>query len=270
MNKPANINLQGASKARKPSAGEGRAIRVLLAEDTPISAEAMKAMAQHLSFEMDHASNGVEAIEMVESASADNRPYALLLIDVMMPIIDGVEATKRLRAMGYDAQQLPIIAVTAANSFDEVRSYRQCGMQGFLAKPVSLADMRATLDAWAKAPPVKARSKSANRVNSAKKTARIEPALLETLRLQFHERNQHTLYLIETALKADDISPASIEEIRNLLHQIAGTAATFGDAPLSDTARAHENALTEAEMGNGDAREHLESIAHTLKQRIEA
>ena len=253
MNKPANIHLPAET-----GDGDSHAIRVLLAEDTPISAEAIKAMAKHLSVMIDHASNGVETIEMIEQAHLEGRPYSLLLIDVMMPIIDGIEATTRLRALGFDAEQLPIIAVTAATSFDEVRAYRACGMQGFLAKPVSLSDLRATLEAWGQGPRGKSRMRS----------ARIEPELLKALKIQFQDRNQHTLKLIEDELNSNKVSDRAIEEIKHRLHQIAGTAATFGDPALSEAAREHENALNEAVARDFDIRDWLQSAAHTLQQRI--
>ncbi len=235
-----------------------KALRVLLAEDTPISAEAMRAMAEHFSVDMDIAANGLEAIDMVETAKADGRPYSLMLVDVMMPILDGVETTRRLRARGFDAEALPIIAVTAATSFDEIRSYRACGMQAFLAKPVALKDLGATLEAW---------GHKADK-QSAKSTTTIEPALLEALEQQFRDRNTRTLKLVEAALKNSDFSDATVNEIRHLLHQIAGTASTFGDPKLSEMARTHEHSLIEAGMNEEELQEHLRKAAKSLKERI--
>lgn len=235
-------------------------MRVLLAEDTPISAEAMKTMASHFSVELEHASNGLEAIEMVEQARKEGRPYSLLLLDVMMPIVDGVEATKRLRARGFDADQLPIIAVTAAASFDETRSYRAAGMQAFLAKPVKLADLRATFEAWG----------HGDRPSKCKSAPKIDPTILKALGKQFDERNERTLDLIESTLAADAITSSEVEEIRNLLHQIAGTATTFGDANLSKAARSHEHALNAAASDPDEIRGCLKYAARTLRQRIAA
>ncbi len=243
--------------AKSAIAGAGT-LRVLLAEDTPINAEAMKAMSTHLSVDLDIASNGFEAIEMIEEASALGRPYSLLLIDVMMPVLDGIETTRRLRRKGYDAQQLPIVAVTAACSFDEVRAYRACGMQAFLAKPISLNDLRATYEAWGHT------SEPAKQDQLAK----IEPAVLAALKEQFRDRNKRTLNLIEAALRADEISSAVVDEIRNLLHQIAGTATTFGDPPLSEMASAQEHALIAAQMAPDAVRTSLEEAASCLRERV--
>lgn len=233
-------------------------LRVLLAEDTPINAEAMRAMAAHLSVEMDVVSNGLDAIEMIEAAAAKDRPYSLLLVDVMMPILDGIETTKRLRERGFAARQLPIVAVTAATSFDEIRTYKACGMQAFIAKPVALADLRATFDAWG----------HESQSKRGKRSSRIEPALMDALTQQFRDRNKRTFVLIEDALASKTINPDAVEEIRHLLHQIAGTASTFGDAKLSEAAKALETSLIEAEARDDDVRPILEEAATILKKRI--
>jgi len=233
-------------------------LRVLLAEDTPINAEAMKAMASHLSVQLEVAANGLDAIEMVQQALAEARPYSLLLIDVMMPILDGIETTKRIRALGIGEDRLPIIAVTAATSFDEIRSYRACGMQAFLSKPVALTDLRATFEAWGHT------SKS----KPVARPARIEPAVLDVLKEQFHERNKHTLALAEHALASDPIEEGLVDDIRNLLHQIAGTATTFGDAELSASAKALEDALIEAQATATDVRPALKQTTVSLRKRV--
>ncbi len=242
--------------AIKPGDDSATTLRVLLAEDTPINAEAMKAMARRLAVEMDVAANGLDAIEMIDAAEAEGHPYSLMLVDVMMPILDGVETTKRLRERGYDADKLPIIAVTAATSFDEIRSYKAYGMQAFLSKPVALKDLRATLQAWGH--------------RAEEKPAAIPAAILEELQGQFERRNKHTLQAIEEALASDHITEEAIGGIRRVLHQIAGTATTFGDAKLSKAARKHENALTEIPHEQDTVRKALEAARKSLKQRIKS
>ena len=239
---------------------ETRKLRVLLAEDTPISAQAMLMMARQLSLEMDVAPNGLEAICMVEAAQAEGKPYDLLLIDVMMPVLDGVETAIRLREQGFDASHLPIVAVTAATDLDEVRSYLASGMQAFLAKPVALNDLRAALTAWGGQSP-------------RRRTLRrpiIAPDAMAALTRQFEERNGRALALIEQTLAAASLDPERIEDVRILLHQIAGTAANFGDRELGDLARERESALVRARIEGDDVRADLELAASMLKQRIAA
>lgn len=250
-------NIIDAPKGKHKDADK---MRVLLAEDSPISAAAMKVMAKYCLVDMDIAADGLEAIEMVQAAKTIGHPYSLLLIDVMMPIVDGVEATRRLRALGFDAEQLPIIAVTAAASFDEVRTYRANGMQAFLAKPVALEDLKAAFRAWG----------HMNREEEPMLDPRINSEMLASLKAQFNDRNKHTLKLIETALASDAseaISRDLIIEIRNLLHQIAGTATTFGDASLSRAAQSHEYALIASREDQNALRANLMDAARTFKDR---
>jgi len=235
-----------AKKDRKQAAP----LRVLLAEDTPINAEMMRAMATHLAIDMDIAAHGLEAIDKIEEAQEAGHPYSLLLLDVMMPILDGIETTKRLRAKGFTESDLPIIAVTAATSFDEIRSYKTAGMQAFLAKPVSLENLRDTLLAWGH--------------RTQKRKPKPQPAMFEALKEQFHARNHDTLAKVEMALSQETIDADLVSQIRHLLHQIAGTAKTFGDPELSEEAREHEHALISASLDQDTMRTALEAAAASL------
>jgi CheY-like chemotaxis protein len=213
-------------------------LRILLAEDTDISAEMMLAMAERLKVEMDVARNGLEAIAMVHAAIAEGRPYSLLLMDAMMPVLDGVETARRLRAEGLDRDILPIIAVTAATDLDEVRTYRAAGMQAFLEKPVRLEDLRATLKAWKHTP--------GKRIDNKRKNT------LQELQQQFDLRKQSAVTALDAALKDGAFTEECVMELRTLLHKIAGTAGSFGEASLSAEARSLEGDLMKVFFDGGD------------------
>ncbi len=220
------------------NASASAALRILLAEDTEISAEMMLAMAERLEVEMDVARNGLEAIAMVHAAVAEERPYSLLLMDAMMPVLDGVETARRLRAEGLTREILPIIAVTAATDLDEVRTYRDAGMQAFLEKPVSLEDFRATLKAWKHAP--------GKQVDNKRKNT------LEELQQQFDQRKRTAIAALDAALEDGDYAEETVVHLRMLLHKIAGTAGSFGEASLSEDARDLEGELMRAFFDGGD------------------
>jgi len=207
-------------------------MRVLLAEDTPINAEMMQAMAEHLGVAMDVAENGQDAIDMVRKSAMSGEPYALLLVDVMMPVLDGVETTRRLRAGGFSPVDLPIIAVTAATDRDEVRQYREAGMQAFLPKPVGLAELSAALNAWGRS------------------TAQVAPGaqanVWQALRQKFIQRKRNALTQVTAALSAQTQDDDVVMELRNMLHQLAGTAGSFGEENLETQARKFEAALMAA------------------------
>jgi CheY-like chemotaxis protein len=119
--------------------------RVLIAEDMEINAEILMDLLEMEGIEADHAENGQLAVEMFERSALNQ--YAAVLMDVRMPVMDGLEATRSIRALDRpDAKTVPIIAMTA-NAFDEdVQRSLQAGMTAHLSKPVEPERLYETLD----------------------------------------------------------------------------------------------------------------------------
>lgn len=109
--------------------------RILLAEDVDINAEIMIAVLETREIKTEHAENGKIAVEMFEGHEAGY--YDAILMDMRMPVMDGLEAAKKIRSMEReDAKTIPIIALTA-NAFDEdVQRSMQAGLNAHLSKPV--------------------------------------------------------------------------------------------------------------------------------------
>ena len=109
--------------------------RVLLAEDVTVNAEIMIMVLSMREIQVDHAENGRIAVEMFEDH--EEGYYDAVLMDMRMPEMDGLEATRRIRALNRsDAKTVPIIALTA-NAFDEdVQRSMQAGLNAHLSKPV--------------------------------------------------------------------------------------------------------------------------------------
>ena len=121
--------------------------RILLAEDEPVNREITQMLLDEIGLLVDCAVDGQEAVELVSRQQAAEQPYALILMDMQMPNMDGLEATRRIRALP-DLQSLPIIAMTA-NAFAEDRE--QCfaaGMDDFITKPVKPEILFATVHRW--------------------------------------------------------------------------------------------------------------------------
>lgn len=122
--------------------------RVLLAEDYDINRELILAMAAQLKVELHCAEDGVEAVSMVRHARECGSPYALVLMDLQMPRLDGLEAARELRASGIAEDELPIVALTANAFADDVENCLAAGMQAHLAKPLSLERLSEALAKW--------------------------------------------------------------------------------------------------------------------------
>ncbi len=120
--------------------------KVLLVEDNMINQEIAAALLEHYQLQLDFANNGEEAIEKVSL-----NIYDLVLMDVQMPVIDGLEATRRIRILAEDIpylEKLPIIAMTANVLLEDKQRCADAGMDGHVAKPISPHELQKTLLYW--------------------------------------------------------------------------------------------------------------------------
>ncbi|MCR4666536.1 MAG: response regulator [Desulfovibrio sp.] len=117
---------------------------ILLVEDVAINAEIMKQLLGIMHISVEHAENGKLAVECFKNAPEGH--YDAILMDVRMPVMDGLSATRAIRQIGTDeARDIPIIAMTA-NAFDEdVQHSLEAGMNAHLAKPVNPEQLQKTL-----------------------------------------------------------------------------------------------------------------------------
>ena len=118
--------------------------RLLLVEDNELNREIALEILGEYGFQIDSAENGVQAVEKVTASKPGD--YDLVLMDIQMPLMDGYEATRRIRALENPALAgIPILAMTA-NAFDEDRkAAMDCSMNGFLSKPIQIEELIHTL-----------------------------------------------------------------------------------------------------------------------------
>ncbi|GHD68581.1 hybrid sensor histidine kinase/response regulator [Jeongeupia chitinilytica] len=113
--------------------------RILLAEDSPVNQRVIEVFLNRLGYEVAIAANGAEALGLAKS-----QPFDLVLMDWQMPVMDGLEATRRLRA-DPGSCNWPIVALTANANQDSEQMCREAGMNAFLPKPVDLGRLQSLL-----------------------------------------------------------------------------------------------------------------------------
>ena len=121
-----------------PSLFRGK--RILLVEDNELNAEIAIEILKEMEFEVEHASNGQQCLDMLDNAPSNY--YNIILMDIQMPVMDGYETTRAIRAL-YDSVKanIPILAMTA-NAFaeDRIQAFR-CGMNAHISKPINVVEL---------------------------------------------------------------------------------------------------------------------------------
>jgi signal transduction histidine kinase/CheY-like chemotaxis protein len=138
--------VPGIDAPTAASSGVGLSLqrRVLVVEDNPINQQVANAMLRSLGVQVTLASNGREAVELVQS-----RDFDLVLMDCQMPVMDGFQATAAIRGLPLGrGERLPIAAVTANALQGDEQSCLEAGMNDFLPKPFKLAQLQSLLARW--------------------------------------------------------------------------------------------------------------------------
>ena len=136
----------GASAGGEEAAGAFSGVRLLLAEDDPDNRDVEKALLREAGFLVDTAENGEEAVEML--AASEPGRYALILMDIEMPVKNGYNAAKLIRSLKNPAlASIPIVALTAKAFSEDIAAAHEAGMNGHIAKPLNMKKAADTLAA---------------------------------------------------------------------------------------------------------------------------
>ena len=125
----------------------GKALHVLVAEDNAINRKLIEHMLEALGHTCDFAEDGEQAV-----SRASSERYDAILMDVQMPVLDGISAARRIRALPGAAAKAHIIAVTANAMSGDKEKYLSAGMDSYVSKPISLADLARALEGARGAP----------------------------------------------------------------------------------------------------------------------
>jgi CheY-like chemotaxis protein len=127
-----------------------RAARILLVEDVEVNQEIAKAVLEGGGYTVDVVGDGAQAVQAVQHGT-----YDMVLMDVQMPVMDGVTATRQIRSLPGPVSRIPIVAMTANVYADQVASFRQSGMQDHVGKPFQRAELFETIERWLLDAPVR-------------------------------------------------------------------------------------------------------------------
>jgi PAS domain S-box-containing protein len=266
---------QGTS-AQVPRFVPGR--RILLVEDNALNQEVATELLQDMGFEVELAEDGVRAVEL-----ATERHYDLILMDLQMPRMDGLEATRRIRQLAAHVHT-PIVAMTA-NAFAEDRATAvAAGLNDHLAKPVDPDLMSHVLAAWL--PDAVSHTESAAASNAAKALNKApDEALLQQLQqvpglqlalgLRSFRGNALNLsrmllrfaseHARDTALARELLDRGDLAAAQRLLHTLKGLAGTVGLAQVQALA-----AEAESSLRLGLARAQTEAVLQQLEPLLRA
>ncbi len=240
------------------------AARILLAEDHDVNRLLMCEMLERCGQTVAMAYDGTEAISMVIDSIIRQRPYDLVLMDVQMPGCDGYAATRAIRAEGICADTLPIIALTANAFPGDVAAARAAGMQAHLAKPVMMTDLARMLQRWLPTRIIDVTLPDPASDDRPRGAGRR--AISERTWQQWLDNRGSTLAAVDRALADGGIPDGGAaaagqqgRELLLLVHNLAGSAASFGEIDLGQRAAALEQALRK-----GASREVCEALARAV------
>jgi len=264
--KPVTSPEPGTGRAR-PVARDRR-LRVLLVEDSAANQLVAATYLRKAGHTVDVAGNGLEAVRAVSE-----RPYDLVFMDVFMPELDGIEATRRIRAMNGQPAQVPIVALTASVLAGDRARFLAAGMNGFLPKPVTGRMLIEALDQYVPeqtpsatgavaraalpAVPAQSQAPAAGQPEGGETAGEREEGALPTLdraaidQLREDVGEESFGMLVETCASetreraqqiADAAAAGDAEALQKHAHALAGSAASYGLAQLADRATAIEHA----------------------------
>jgi len=227
--------------------------RVLVAEDDRTNQMITRALLERAGYVVEIVNNGLEAIAAIERGA-----YDLLLMDVQMPEVDGVEATRRIRALGGAKGKLPIVAITAHAMSGARQEYLAGGMNDYVSKPFDAGELLATVGRWTGVAPIRARRAGAaaktepppilNESRPAELARLMPPDAFEELVRSWMNASAERLDRIDGAIGAGDLDPAQQDA-----HDLASSSGNMGASRMEAQARSLDRACRAGDVAGARA-----------------
>lgn len=227
--------------------------RVLIVEDNPVNQHITMGMVESFGLHAVVVSDGSEVLAALEAS-----PFELVLMDVHMPVMNGYEATKLLRSS--DFENLPVIALTADVMKDDVDACYAAGMNDYLAKPVSIDELKKILTKWLVNPPEYAsdtRDERASPANQSK--AVLNQSTLSDLKSSIGDgvvNNVLNLFVVDspprlTVMRNAFIGPDN-EALRGAAHALKGSSLMIGADGLASLCAILEEKAGSSELDGAE------------------
>ena len=211
-----------------------RAAHILVAEDNEVNQLLVRSMLERGSHRVTMVGDGAAAVEAVGAAAAAGAPFDLVLMDMQMPVLDGLAATCAIRSSAADGGcRVPIVALTANAFVADLEACRDAGMDDHVAKPVAMAALFAAVDRHLAAP--------ARPAGAPGGRAAFRPGATATAK--YEAQRDAVLSHVDALVRRGAFTDAELEEVAQWLHKLAGTAGMFGEAALGDVAGELEDEL---------------------------
>lgn len=233
-------SLEGRSKRMAlPDDAQARKLNVLLAEDNEINQKVVSMLLSKYGHKVELANNGVQAIERHQKQS-----YDLILMDVQMPEMDGLEAARRIRLAEGDKKRTPIIAMTAHAMPGDRQRCLDAGMEDYLTKPIDTRKLFQVIEKWTGAKSVGQETVVTARGNGHTRALKDELINMESAMDRFsNDRAFYESMLTDFVQSLPDklaemnasINNKDFKRLSDQAHNLKGVSANFGIRRLADT-----------------------------------
>ncbi|MCW2793153.1 MAG: Histidine kinase [Nocardioides sp.] len=237
----------------RPAGGDVRA-RLLVVEDNPVNQMVADGVLRRLGYDLVMADNGAAG---VAALADDPGGFDAILMDCQMPVMDGFDATRAIRAMVGDGARIPIIAMTAAATAEERERCREAGMDDFLSKPVVPDLLESTLARWV---PGRASDGAADRLRELLDDG-IDPALVLAIADRFAASAGATVDALLGAARDGDAAGTA-----RLSHGLRGSASNVGLTGLAELCAAIEERARAGALPDEEA---LEALRAALSEGVD-
>ncbi len=262
---------QHQDSSTHPKPVHSKNLSILLAEDHLVNQKLMTAMLGRLGYVPDIANNGIEVLEKLKS-----KHYDIILMDVQMPEMDGVEATEHILKTYPPESRPKIIAITAHALKGDREKYLAIGMDDYLSKPVSLDAVRGMLEKWSGGAPAAEKDEIAQGQQRADAILNLETI---TMLRQLESTTESTMlqdlaeiFMHNTPLQLEHLKAAvkvgDYKTLKEIAHALKGACLNIGASHMASICMAIEQAAQS--QGLDLVARYLETLNSSFSETVEA